>query len=117
MVLTEIKGKRGLRTIGKLMTFADSVSGRPEFAEFVDAAAAVKGDDARAVKALLKLGPILDDDETCDELARIVAYGIGADADDFVENGDLNAELLEMLAKDSEALSFLSGQSGAGLAG
>lgn len=108
MILSEIKGKRGLRTVGKLMAFMERLRDTEGFDEFMECVGKIDGDGGAAVSAILKLGALFDDDELCDELARIVAYGIGADPDDFVENGNLNAELVELLTKDIGSLSFLS---------
>lgn len=108
MILSELKGKRGLRTVGKLIAFAESMAGRPEFKAFADSVKDLDGSNVAAVRALLKLGAMLDDDETCDRLARIVAYGLGEDEDEFAESGDVNAELMELLTKDVGSLGFLS---------
>lgn len=101
MKLSEIKGKKQLKVVGRLMSLADSLGGEEAFDAFLEGAK----DGDTSVSAFLKLGPFLERDDVADALVDIIAY-----AKD-VEPGEVDnplGELAEMLTSDVELPGFLS---------
>lgn len=102
MKLAELKGKKQLKVIGKLMALAEKLDGDEAFDAFTDG---IKGD--KRERALFKLGPILERDDVADDIVGIVAYANGVPKEQ-AEDMDMLAEIMELLTSDVELPAFLS---------
>lgn len=102
MKLGDIKGKRQIQVVGKLMEMADSLSGDEQFDAFMNA---MKGDGRE--KALFKLGPLLARDDVADAVLEVVAFAKGVKPSSVK---DPMGEIVELLASDVELPAFLSEQ-------
>lgn len=103
MKLEEIKGKRQLQVVGKLMALADSLSDDDEFKAFAESMRDEKGREG----ALLKLGPLLTRDDFADGIVELVAFAKGVKPEE-VENPV--GEIMELVSSDLEIPAFLSEQ-------
>lgn len=103
MKLGEIKGKRQLKVLGKLMTLADTLSEDESFKAFMD----MFRDDKTRETSLFKLGPLLLRDDVADGIVEVVAYANGIEPE---EVSDPVREIMELLTSDVELPAFLSGQ-------
>ena len=105
MKLSDIKGKRQLKVIGKLMGVMESVADDEAMKGFMEA---LKGGEDRG-KALFKLGPLLERDDVADGLMEALACAKGIGPEE-AEELNVFAELAEMVTEDSELPAFLSEQ-------
>lgn len=103
MKLSDLKGKRQLAALSKIMSLADKLADDEDAKRLLEAA---RG-EAGQVRAILAYGsPIID--RYSDEIIDVLAHIAGTDPKDYAEHGDVLADAISLLTEDQEALSFLS---------
>lgn len=101
MKLSEIKGKKQFKVVGKLMTLANDLQDDKEFKKFLQDAA----NGSTKAESLLKLGHILERDDVIDRIMDILSYAKGVEPDDIE---DPLGEIMELLSEDNQLPAFLS---------
>lgn len=103
MKLSDLKGKRQLAALSKIMALADKLADDEDAKRLLEAA---RGEGGQ-VRAILAYGsPIID--RYSDEIIDVLAYVSGVDPADYAENGNILADAVSLLTEDQEALDFLS---------
>ena len=109
MKLSDIKGERSLDIIADIMELIDKMSEDDRFTKLADAIKQTDGEENSAWKALCRYAPpLLREQSYRDNIISILANIGDVSIDEYRANGDILADVFELISSDDVTLDFFT---------